>query len=338
VDPVTRSGTIGLLAVLAGAGCYPNPDDLRPGGGNNGAGGCVGALCSGGKGGSTGAGGGGIPPGADTTAYANAVCDRFQSCAPGRLSFAFGSLAACQTRFKLFIDSVLFVPNTGWTAANLATCAAAQRAQSCTDFNDGADLPACDLPGTRTSGQACRNSNQCASLRCVFTDNLCGVCLPRGGAGASCAIDSDCLPPRVCTTPYTGTGTCAMPVGAGAACDPASSPCRYSLACLNGICAAPGRAQASCVDHQDCDDRQGYLCNFSTLVCGSATASSTICGAPATNGTLLYCPASGYCTDQFTCTAAAADNRSCGPTGPLCTFPASCINGICTLPSTTDCR
>ena len=332
--------------MVSAGGCYPNPDDLRASGSSgSGSGGCQGVACTGsGTGGTTGtgtggSGDGGVPPGFDTAAYASAICDRFQTCAPGRVSFAFGTQAACQARLKIAIDAVMPLPDIGWTAANLAACANAQRAQLCSDFNDGKIPAACNVMGKRITGQACRTADQCASLRCLGSLGQCGTCAPRGGAGASCVGDEDCTLGLVCTIPATGTGTCVTPRTAGSACDPASTPCLYSLSCRDGFCSAPGRAQTPCEDFEDCDDRNGFLCNFSTFVCGSATASTTTCGAPASNGSLQYCPASGYCSLSGTCLAAAADNRSCSNSaGPLCTFPAACLNGTCTLPSSADCR
>jgi hypothetical protein len=331
---------------LAAGGCYPDPDDLRRPGRSSGLGGCLGAACSGsgnggsaigaGSGGSTGSDAG-VPPALDTTAYANAFCDRFAACAPTRLTAAFGSLAVCQTRFKLDFDVFLALPDTGWTAAAVAACAAATRAQSCADFDDDKIAAACNVAGKRATGQACATGDQCASVRCAGT-GACGTCAPRLAARASCSVDGDCAPPLVCTTPATGTGTCVMPVDLGGACDPASAPCRYSLSCRDGACATPGAANVPCEDFEDCDDRHGLLCDFSTLVCAAASVSTTICGAPASNGNVQYCPASGYCSTSGTCLAAAPDNRPCSSTGPLCTFPAACINGTCTLPAATDCR
>ena len=349
VDPLRAVGLLSAALVgaigLAGGGCYPNPDDLRRAGGSSGLGGCVGAACSSsGNGGTTGAGSGGstgadagVPPALDSTAYANAFCDRFSACAPTRLNNAFGSLAACQTRFKLDFDTFLSLPDTGWTSAAIAACAAALRAQSCPDFNDLKVVAACNVPGRRATGQACASGDQCVSLRCTGTGS-CGTCSPRVGARASCSADSDCTPPLVCTTPATGTGTCVMPVDLAGTCDPASAPCRYSLSCRDGACATPGAANVPCEDGEDCDNRHGLLCNFSTFVCAAASPSTTTCGAPASNGIIQYCPASGYCSASGTCIAAAADNRPCSSTGPLCTFPAECINGTCTLPTVTDCH
>jgi hypothetical protein len=188
------------------------------------------------------------------------------------------------------------------------------------------------------AGQGCRINDQCASRRCVVMSGQCGTCAPRLSAGGSCVDDGDCTPPLVCTTPASGAGSCVMPVDLNAACDPASAPCRYSLSCRDGFCATPGGANVSCADFEDCDFRHGFLCNLSTFVCGSASASTTTCGAPASNGSLQYCPANGYCSTSGNCLAAALDNRPCSATGPLCTAPAACVNGTCTLPTSTDCR
>ena len=66
------------LAAGLAAGCYPNPDDLRPGG-------------------NSGAGGNGTTTG-DTASLSSAFCSQLQACAPARLTSNFGTLAACQTR------------------------------------------------------------------------------------------------------------------------------------------------------------------------------------------------------------------------------------------------
>lgn len=327
----TRS-TVWMLAVLAAGGCYPDPDDLRQAG-HTGVGGCQGAACTG-SGGVPGSDGG-VPPGVDTAAYAGAICDRFQACAPTRLNVAFGSLATCQARFKIAVDAVVALVDTGWTATGMAACATAQRAQLCPDFNDGKVPAACNVAGKRSTGQACRGADQCASLRCVVSTGQCGTCAPRGGAGASCLDDGDCTLGLICT----GSGTCFAPLDLNRACDPTTTPCRYSLSCRDGFCSTPGGAQTLCDDFEDCDDRHGYLCDQTTFVCGLASASTTSCGAPASNGNLQYCQANGFCSLSGSCIAAAADTRSCSlSAGPLCTFPAACINGTCTLPISTDCR
>src|SRR4051812_40605274 len=111
--PASRPALSIALSVAAAvaAGCYPNPNDLRPGGpltaagGNGGqiAGGTGGQI-AGGTGGSTGGSGTGGAPGdagadAATTLtcsqFAASWCERMMTCYPFYYS-QFSSLAVCQ--------------------------------------------------------------------------------------------------------------------------------------------------------------------------------------------------------------------------------------------------
>jgi hypothetical protein len=125
-------------------------------------------------------------------------------------------------------------------------------------------------------------------------------------------------------------------VGAGAACNPATTPCRYSLSCRGGVCSTPGGLGTACADHEDCDDRNGYLCNFTTGRCGAATGGN-VCNVSAADGSVQFCSADGYCTTAGTCIPAAADNQPCSATGAQCVYPAACIAGTCQLPTGADC-
>ena len=263
------------------------------------------------------------------------LCDRLQTCAPRRLTQVFGTLAICQSRLRLTIQSVLALPDIGWTAPVLTACASAQRTQTCTDFDDGKLPAACDVAGTRTNGRGCRGADQCASLRCSATGMGCGQCLARGGAGATCASDDDCQRAFICAV-GTGGGSCVTPGSAGALCNATSAPCRYSLSCRSGTCATPGIGGAVCSDHEDCDDRNGWLCNGTTGRCGLASGGTT-CNTSATDGTVQYCSDDGTCSATGACIPAAADNQACAVTGAACLPPATCMAGLCALPSTADC-
>jgi hypothetical protein len=272
---------------------------------------------------------------AGVTAFSGALCNHVQTCAPRRLTQVYGTLDVCTSRLTLSLQSIMNLPDIGWTAAQLMACASAQTAQSCVDLADGKIPAACDIAGTRASGRGCRVTDQCASLRCSATANSCGQCLARAGAGATCASDNDCQHPLVCAVGATG-GVCVTPGGAGATCDPTTTPCRYSLSCRTAVCATPGTGGVSCSDHEDCDDRNGWLCNAITRKCGSAIPGNSCLNA-AIDGTVPYCNNNGLCTTTGSCIAGAGDNQACSATGAQCLFPASCVGGVCTLPSSSDC-
>src|SRR5258708_37374664 len=97
----------------------------------------------------------------------------------------------------------------------------------------------------------------------------------------------------------------------GAAGDPMAPPCRESLSCRAMVCAAPGGAGTACADHEDCDERRGLLCNFTTHKCGAATAAAT-CNVMAADGTVSYCADNGACpASGAACVASAGDKQAC---------------------------
>ncbi|HVR62072.1 MAG TPA: hypothetical protein VMU50_09245, partial [Polyangia bacterium] len=280
-------------------------------------------------------GSGGVSLDAALTAYAQAVCNRLQACAPRRVIGIYGSLAVCQARVKLFAQSVNALSSTGWTIAAVSACAVGYGNQSCADFDDGLTPPACVHPGTRAAGQGCRSGDQCgANLRCNSAAfPACGQCAPRLTAGGACLSDSDCVVGLICG----GNMQCVAPRDVGLACDAKTAPCRESLSCRATICAAPGAVGTACADHEDCDERNGVLCDFTTQRCGTANAAAT-CNSGAADGTINYCGDNGACPAMGgACIASGGDNQACAAGGPFCRFPFVCVGGVCSNVLATDC-
>ena len=278
--------------------------------------------------------GGTVTLDAALTSYAQAVCNRLQACAPRRVVGLYGTLANCQARVKLFAQSVNALASTGWTIDAVSACAAGFNGQSCGDFDDGLTPPACVRPGMRAVGQGCRADDQCASIRCSAPAfPACGQCAARVSAGSVCARDADCITGLICG----GNKQCVAPRAIGAACDPMTAPCRESLSCRAMTCATPGPAGTACADQEDCDERNGILCNLATQRCGVSTAAAT-CNFSTADGTVAYCGDNGFCAaNGAACIASAADGGACGANGPLCRFPFDCVGGVCTNVLTTDC-
>lgn len=113
---------------------------------------------------------------------------------------------------------------------------------------------------------ACSADEQCcqdgtgAQERCVL-----GFCKTRGGYGAACGKDFDCLGPLSCVS-----GICGDPVGLGSACD-SDKDCAFDATsgwqpiCSGGACRLPNGAATT--GAANCVSGKSILCG-STRICG----------------------------------------------------------------------
>jgi hypothetical protein len=296
---------------------------------------------------------GGTDSGSGTTAdqacteYANEVCTRVGSCVPWFISYAYGDTATCNARQKLACSEALAAAGALRPDDTLA-CANAIAAQSCDDFFAHVIPTACSIHGTLAQGATCLIGSQCQGDQAycqIATDNTCGACATRGGAGAQCAVNEDCQSGMVCAK-----SKCAAPGVASATCSDAV-PCRASFACKAGSCQTPAKLGDTCTPTQgnpfaDCDELAGLYCDPGTTQCKAIVMGKPgdTCGNTA-NG-LVVCGASGACrpggdggANTGVCVAAAADGAACDSiNGPTCTPPAQCKNQKCTLPDPTACK
>lgn len=271
---------------------------------------------------------------------ATKACAKFKSCASIFIQSVYGDDATCAARVQLECLAGLRANGTGATPASAVGCGSAIEGATCEALLAG-EVDACWVKaGTLSDGTACAVDTQCAGSNCrKGSDASCGACSTRGGAGATCATNSDCQQPLECH------GDKCVALGkAGAACSE-STPCVSSLRCTGGACAKPLAAGATC-DPQDsaCDLIAGLFCNARTKVCATFTLAAA--GAPCglIDGAFVGCTAGGECTGATldkpgTCRAAAADGQACDDeNGPRCIEPARCVSGVCTLPDPNACK
>jgi hypothetical protein len=273
----------------------------------------------------------------DCDSATKALCQKFDSCSHFLLQVTWGDLQTCAERGKLDCEAEAASPGAGMTQDQAGKCANAATALSCDQLFGGADIAACDVAGTRDDGQPCGYDSQCKSGSCKGTSGLCGVCTPRSAAGGSCNGDGDCETGLNCANQI-----CVAPVADGGSCT-SSGQCKGISSCHNGICAAPLGAGQDCNATSDCDLLHGLVCGPGTKKCAAATLAQPgeTCGQ--VNGTLIACAGGGQCAGSAgstsgTCAAGLADGASCSDTsGPSCLNPAECINGSCTLRTSTSC-
>jgi hypothetical protein len=335
----------GVVASVALAACYPNPDQLRqkaagplPGtGGEGGSGMSGGAAADAAKGPVDAA-----PPdaavdgnGAGSAArrcpeYAVRFCARYRECSPTQAALAFGGDEQCRQRVQLECD-LLALPGVTWPTQ---ACADALPTHPCDDLLRNSDPAACRSPGALEENAQCASSFQCQTRRCTqLAGARCFTCLPRASLGGACGSNAGCQDDLVCGDKKV----CVAPRALGAVCD-ADNPCLVPLLCRQGICAKRGGEGTSCSATDDsCDIVAGYGCNRALGKCVRYTVTGTCRTNP--DGTFESCAARGTCDgSSSTCVPAAADDAACSDAlGPHCLSPATCKNGLCKLPTPTAC-
>jgi hypothetical protein len=272
------------------------------------------------------------------SSYASNLCNTYNACAPDVVTYQYGSVAECVTRYSLFCSLFVSEPETAWTEAKAQACGNALAGLGCQAFLlapfDGGP-PACQPPaGPRADGMDCIDAGQCASAYCQHTaGSWCGTCVTRGGVGAACTTFSDCQSGLACAS-----GTCATALQTGASCTVGANQCALGLYCQGGTCQPPIELGGSCmVSNAVCNPLEGLYCNTNGFTCKRAAyaAAGQPCGI--IGGGITGCTAAAICTGS-TCTAPAADGAACDLANHVgCTNPAACINGKCTLGDPGEC-
>jgi hypothetical protein len=273
---------------------------------------------------------------------ATALCNALNACAPVFVQEQWGDATTCVARAKLSCTTDQGIPSITRTPDDLVACAKMVPSLSCADALAGKYPAACQpKPGMIANGAACGSNLQCTSTYCNKTDT-CGVCSPRGAAGGACTVNEGCMNGLVCANK-----ACVAPAEMGGACNLPGQPCRADLYCSAsagaGTCLARVEVGGSCAGNTGdaCDVFKGAVCNTvfnaNTCVtimiakggdaCGLAIKTACVggvapCSNPLTTGT---------------CANPAQDGATCGGSA-VCLPPATCVSGICRLPSTPDCH
>jgi hypothetical protein len=256
-------------------------------------------------------------------------CGHLMTCAPYFLSTSYGTLADCVASVEHLCGLLLKAPGTGLTPAQLLNCAKANANASCADVTAiDYQFASCKVKGSLNVGAACGDDSQCSSGYCKLDYyQVCGTCVERRTAGASCTRSEDCQLGLGCVTP----GNCAPLPGLGASC--ATTPCAGRLACIGDVCGQPLIKGAACDPQSDnCDLRLGLYCNPSNNTCIEQTLIAL--GASCT-AAFTTCMASASCNGV--CAAPLADGSAC-TLSDNCAYPAQCVSGTCVPPDPAQCK
>ena len=212
-------------------------------------------------------------------------CAKLQACFPGIIKISYGDLATCQTRAVLACAGQPAVPGSTVTPAMQAACLQARMNQTCDDYYNDVDLPACHFKGSRPVGAFCVADEQCGTSNCDPVQGQgCGACAAYLAAGASCASGGSCGPGLFCIG-----GVCLAVGKAGSTCG-ANQPCGYGLFCNAGSCAAQAAEGAACdpaAADTVCSDAKDLVCDPTTKKCivSKYVATGQVCNQT------TFCPA-----------------------------------------------
>lgn len=297
---------------------------------------------------SSSAGGGGSGPTmAEACAtYWEASCTEYEACFPASSLIYFGDHATCTARMTAGCLSSFSAAGSATLPSDILACGAALTNLTCQSYNRflarETDLGGCGLPsGTLAIGAACGSAAQCASLVCdVSANQACGQCAS-GEAGAPCKGTKGCQIGLRCAQ-----GTCVAPGQFGASCT-ASTPCSAIFTCFAGACEHRLTLGSTCNPFaNDSPCETGLVCNPVSKACETFDVGplGAACGLVADN-TLDYCTHATFCDldspNQGTCVEALSDGEACMvQTNGFepCTYPARCIQGLCTYPDATACQ
>jgi hypothetical protein len=259
--------------------------------------------------------------------FSDAFCTRLDDCAPGMMSWDFGSTTECVNRTVFANTWTVSLPAVKWNAQAFVTCAESWSKASCAALYTPVALPGCTYNGTRPSGQPCNASEQCSTGFCRQTGYQCGQCAVAPQAGSTaCTTDADCGPGLWCMA----DSICNKPATIGQSCN-AYLYCTGDANCVSGLCVAKPRvAGAACnpTTGVNCDWTANLTCSGSTCVSVTARPVNATCAAG------NYCEQQGSCVSGV-CQAGPSDQGgSCDPTtGPSCVWPALCASGACQMPT-----
>jgi hypothetical protein len=274
-------------------------------------------------------------PEAACSDLAEQFCTRLSTCAPFALQIRYADVAHCAARRQPICLAALKAAGTGATPASVEACSRLFNTASCDDTYIERYPQGCTVAGSLGAGAPCGDDSQCTGPdgHCkIDVFETCGACATLGAIGASCSLDQNCAAGLICGGP---AATCVVPVAEGSPCDDQTLVCAWS--CTNGRCMKRLGLGAPCDPKADlCDSNYGY-CDAQAKVCSAfkMLALGTSCNNSA-SGT--FC-ANGTCGAQGTCVPNASDGDACHvSTGPACTNPAVCVNGVCVLPNATQCH
>jgi hypothetical protein len=277
---------------------------------------------------------------------ATAICQQLQNCTPFLLQILYGDVPGCTARFLLTVQPEVGVNGSNITSSELEACATGYTSESCSQLFDGVSPSGCSITGTLPNGTACGVGLQCQSGYCKLTSGTtCGVCTTKSTAGNACTTNGDCPQGYYCKS-----SICAANVTQGGACTTDGG-----LVCLgqyycdtnSSTCQTPSTDAGTGCSFKNaliCAAGAGLFCNGSTCQQIGVAAIGSQCGLSLAPISLTACADGGSCAltsqTQGTCFAPAADGTACATDGgqPNCLGPATCVSGICTLPSPGSCH
>jgi hypothetical protein len=272
-------------------------------------------------------------------------------CDPAVYAFWGGDRAECVKTYKVACVDDLSANGSKRTADQVESCAVARSRLTCDDILISATRPPeCTVTGTLPAGAPCGADAQCMSAQCAITlGEACGTCHPSAPAGTPCSVRSDCDRGMNCIA-----GMCAARIPLGGHCD-TSNRCMGVLHCSGltsgaGTCARPLGQGARCdidADYDPCDYVADLSCDTTSHTCQPRAVAKTgePCGAidadAGIDGPYVDCEASAYCRidtgTSGTCVVRPKLGASCeAPYG--CIPPAQCLDSMCAVPSSNDCK
>jgi hypothetical protein len=260
-------------------------------------------------------------------------CGKMRDCAPGWLSYLYGTFENCGTRSSTMANWLSALPCASPDIASVASCTDAWKSLTCSNYFT-ADPDVCWTAGKLLPGSPCNSGEQCDSMFCKLKEYgwSCGTCAPMPVAGATCANDYDCGRGLWCMA----DGTCQKPSNEGQSCSNTLS-CRNDLNCIGGQCVTPpSTSGASCnnAGQQYCAFAQNLTCPASTNKCIPIVWAADGLSCPTTATQSTYCTEHGSCINS-SCTSGPADHDTCDPANDLCEWPARCstTSKTCVLPA-----
>jgi hypothetical protein len=256
--------------------------------------------------------------------WAQAFCERDQSCDPTSFQSSYRDQAACVLIEARACAADYGAPDVVDTPQMQRACGAALAKMSCNEFLNGAGSSACEAaPGRRKDGEPCTTPLQCHGLVCAYQGEAeCGRCLTLANAGEVCSGDDDCAS-SVCTH-----GRCGAWVPEGKPCA-GTAECSGYLVCREGKCAqAPG-------ENGDCS-LSGEICGPG-LTCTEARVcqrdrlvdAGERCGSRP-DGSMAVCRAGSECGSGAICEKQPRSGEACTVVGPRCAdLDQSCLGGKC---------
>jgi hypothetical protein len=171
--------------------------------------------------------------------------------------------------------------------------------------------------GVQTSlGPACTGT----CLSCYSTDGMTGLCRERGGGGALCRLDGDCLDMHLCLG-----NTCRPMPRPGEACLVTQNGARGNCLWADNYCrqSAPDAGSGTCVAIPELNQACGSRYDL-TDVCASGYCAQGICKPEPKEGEAC----TGRCSGNLRCESRDGGAQACWP---LRTAGEPCL-------STTDCE